>query len=104
LLLATLQRKARFYPPAEAIAIEDNRLGARTRDGPSITGRHLVLTTGYELLDIVPSVSHRIISTWAIATRPQPRKLWPLAAHDLGGFRPLSLCPDDIRWPGDLRR
>lgn len=82
LLLAALQRKARFYAPAEAVAIEDNRLGVTvsTRDGPSITARHLVLTTGYELLDIVPSVSHRIVSTWAIATRPQPRNLWPLAA------------------------
>jgi len=82
LLMAALQRKARFFAPAEATAIEDNRLGVTvsTRDGPLITARHLVLTTGYELLDIVPSVSHRIISTWAIATRPQPRNLWPLAA------------------------
>ncbi|TIW76837.1 MAG: FAD-binding oxidoreductase, partial [Mesorhizobium sp.] len=30
--------------------------------------------------DIVPKIRHRIISTWAIATRPQPEKIWPLAA------------------------
>lgn len=82
LLSAALQRKARFHAPAEATAIEDNRLGVTvaTRDGPVIKASHLVLATGYELLDIVPSTGHRIISTWAIATRPQPKKLWPLAA------------------------
>jgi glycine/D-amino acid oxidase-like deaminating enzyme len=37
----------------------------------------LVLTTGYELMDIVPRTKHQIISTWAIATRPQPQNLWP---------------------------
>ena len=48
-----------------------------TKDGPTITAGHVVLATGYELTDIVPAASHRIISTWAIATRPQPRTLWP---------------------------
>jgi glycine/D-amino acid oxidase-like deaminating enzyme len=80
LLRRALERKARFYAPAEATAIDDNRVGVTvsTRDGPVIKARHLVLTTGYELLDIVPRMDHRIISTWAIATRPQPKKLWPL--------------------------
>ncbi|TGT74882.1 FAD-binding oxidoreductase [bacterium M00.F.Ca.ET.159.01.1.1] len=82
LLMRALQRKARFYALAEVIAIEDNRLGVTvvTRHGPRIHARHLVLATGYELLDIVPRTGHRIISTWAIATRPQPENLWPLAA------------------------
>lgn len=82
LLHAALKRKARFYAPAEATAIEANRQGVTiaTRSGPTITAKHLVLTTGYELLDVVPAVSHRIISTWAIATRPQPHKIWPRAA------------------------
>ncbi|TGS19178.1 FAD-binding oxidoreductase [Mesorhizobium sp. M2E.F.Ca.ET.209.01.1.1] len=82
LLMRALQRKARFYAPAEAIAIEDTRLGVTvaTRHGPRIHARHLVVATGYELLDIVPRTGHRIISTWAIATRPQPEKIWPLAA------------------------
>ncbi|RWL50248.1 MAG: FAD-binding oxidoreductase [Mesorhizobium sp.] len=82
LLMRALHRKARFYAPAEATAIEDTRLGVTvaTRQGPRIHARHLVLTTGYELLDIVPKIRHRIISTWAIATRPQPEKIWPLAA------------------------
>ncbi|TIW04340.1 MAG: FAD-binding oxidoreductase, partial [Mesorhizobium sp.] len=82
LLMRALLGKARFYTPTEATAIEDTRLGVTvaTRQGPRIHARHLVLTTGYELLDIVPKIRHRIISTWAIATRPQPEKIWPLAA------------------------
>ncbi|RWM06960.1 FAD-binding oxidoreductase [Mesorhizobium sp.] len=82
LLLAALNKKARLYAPAEAMAIEDNRLGVVvvTRQGPTITARHLILTTGYELLDVVPAVSHKVISTWAIATRQQPAKIWPGAA------------------------
>lgn len=82
LLLDALNKKARLYAPAEAMAIEDNRLGVAvvTRQGPTITARHLILTTGYELLDVVPAVSHKVISTWAIATRQQPAKIWPGAA------------------------
>lgn len=79
LLLKALERKARLYAPVEATAIEDSADEAvvATKDGPTITARHVVLATGYELVDIVPAAAHRIISTWAIATRPQPRKLWP---------------------------
>lgn len=82
LLLETLKRNAHYFAPAEAIAIEDNRLGVTvaTSQGPTIGARHLVLTTGYELLDAVPAQGHSIISTWAIATPPQPRKIWPRAA------------------------
>ena len=36
-----------------------------------------MLATGYELTDMVPQAAHQVISTWAIATKPQPNKLWP---------------------------
>ncbi|RWE38516.1 MAG: FAD-binding oxidoreductase [Mesorhizobium sp.] len=79
LLLKALGRKARLCTPVEATAIKDSadEVVVATRDGPTITARHVVLATGYELVDIVPAAAHQIISTWAIATRPQPRKLWP---------------------------
>jgi glycine/D-amino acid oxidase-like deaminating enzyme len=82
LLLKALERKARFYTPVEATAIEHSADGVvvATRDGPTITARHVVLATGYELVDMVPAAAHQIISTWAIATRPQSRKIWPQAA------------------------
>ncbi|ESY88528.1 FAD-binding oxidoreductase [Mesorhizobium australicum] len=82
LLLKALERKARFYAPVEATAIEGSadEVVVATTGGPTITARHVVLATGYELIDIVPAAAHRVISTWAIATCPQPRKLWPGAA------------------------
>jgi glycine/D-amino acid oxidase-like deaminating enzyme len=82
LLLKALERKARFHAPVEATAIEDSadEVVVATKDGPTITACHVVLATGYELVDIVPAAAHQIISTWAIATRPQPQKLWPGAA------------------------
>ncbi|MBZ9775858.1 NAD(P)/FAD-dependent oxidoreductase [Mesorhizobium sp. CO1-1-8] len=82
LLLKSLERRARFYAPVEATIIEDSADEAvvATRDGPTITARHVVLATGYELVDIVPATAHRIISTWALATRPQSRNIWPQAA------------------------
>jgi glycine/D-amino acid oxidase-like deaminating enzyme len=79
LLLKALERGARFYGPAEATVIKDGALAVHveTRDGPAIKAQHLVLATGYELTDIVPATHHRIISTWAVTTRPQKRNLWP---------------------------
>ncbi|RJT23503.1 FAD-binding oxidoreductase [Mesorhizobium waimense] len=82
LLLRSLARKARFYAPVEATAIDHDREGVivGTKHGPTITARHLVLATGYELTNIVPSTAHRIVSTWAIATKRQPKNIWPDAA------------------------
>ena len=82
LLLKALERKARFYAPVEATTITDSRdaVVVGTSLGPTITARHVVLATGFELTDIVPAIAHRIISTWAIATHRQPRNIWPGAA------------------------
>ena len=83
-LAAGLFRKAaangaRLYAPVEAtgFATANGKVVATTRGGPSIAAETVVLATGYELTDIVPAGGHQIISTWAIATRPQPRGLWP---------------------------
>lgn len=82
LLNTARERGARFYAPVEAvrIAAEKDEVSIETRDGPTVTARHAVLATGYELLEMVPGAKHQIISTWAIATKPQPRKLWPQQA------------------------
>jgi glycine/D-amino acid oxidase-like deaminating enzyme len=82
LLLKALERKARFYAAVEATGMERvaDRIAVTTKDGPTITVDHVVLATGYELMDGVPASEHRIISTWALATRPQPRAVWPKAA------------------------
>lgn len=82
LLRKALERKARYYAPVEVAAIAAGSSGvtAETKGGPVITARQVVLATGYELFDIVPSDTHSIISTYAIATKPQESRLWPGAA------------------------
>ncbi|WP_395450258.1 NAD(P)/FAD-dependent oxidoreductase [Aminobacter sp. UC22_36] len=80
LLRKVLERKARFYAPSEATAIKSHRdeVVVATADGPTIAASHVVLATGYELVaDLVPATDHKIISTWAIATRPHKQALWP---------------------------
>ena len=82
LLNAAHERGARFYAPAQASQIKSkgDRLQVTTLDGPTITATAVVLATGYELMDMVPATHHQIISTWAIATRPQKRAAWPQEA------------------------
>lgn len=82
MLLKAADRKARLYAPVEAVDFNSARDGvsAATKAGQTINARHVVLATGYELTDIVPRDGHRVISTWAIATAPQKRRLWPQAS------------------------
>ncbi|MEO3385339.1 FAD-dependent oxidoreductase [Mesorhizobium sp. CAU 1741] len=79
LLGKSLERKARFYTSVEVTGIESGSgtMVTRTKDGPTVTSSQVVLATGYELLPIVPSSTHSVISTYAIATKPQKSSLWP---------------------------
>lgn len=82
LFLAARARGARFYAPAEAVGFESSakEVLTQTSGGPTIRSSHVVLATGYELADIAPKGGHSIISTWAIATKPQKARLWPQEA------------------------
>ena len=82
LLLRAQAGGARLYAPAEAVSFEHGRYDVvvATRDGPVIRAGQVVLATGYELVDGVPRDGHRIVSTWAMATRPQKAKAWPQEA------------------------
>lgn len=82
LLLAARARGARLHAPVEATAFAHSAEGVEvaTAAGPVIRAGHVVLATGFELVDPVPAAGHQVISTWAIATRPQPRNIWPHAA------------------------
>jgi glycine/D-amino acid oxidase-like deaminating enzyme len=73
---------ARFHAPHDVVDIECDRRGTavRTSDGICIHARHVIFCTGYELAKIVPATGYKILSTWAIATRPQPQALWPQRA------------------------
>ena len=47
-------------------------------DGHSIEADWVVLATGYVMPDFVASEIHRVTTTWAVATPPQPRRSrWP---------------------------
>lgn len=82
LLKAAAERGARLHAPVEADGFSYDGDGGTvsTRQGPVIRAAHVVLATGYELADPVPRDGHRIISTFAVATRPQKRAVWPTGA------------------------
>jgi glycine/D-amino acid oxidase-like deaminating enzyme len=79
LLLRAKACGARLHAPVDIVDIAHTRSSvvATSRDGPKIRCRSLVLATGYEFPKIVPMKGHRISATWAFATAPQPRRLWP---------------------------
>lgn len=53
-------------------------VGVVTAEGQTVEAGHVLLATGYALPDFIHSPLHRTVSSWAIATRPQPPKgLWP---------------------------
>ena len=79
LLKAACARKVTIHSPAEIVDIEATArtVIATARNGRRIRARHLIFATGYELPDGVPYRGHQIISTYAMATAPQRRRLWP---------------------------
>ncbi|MEA2120658.1 FAD-dependent oxidoreductase, partial [Halovibrio sp. HP20-50] len=47
-----------------------------TTAGRTIESRHVILATGYVMPDIVVTKVQSPSSSWAIATAPQPDRLW----------------------------
>jgi glycine/D-amino acid oxidase-like deaminating enzyme len=78
-LKAAIKRGARLYTPVEITGVEPTASGvtAMTARGPEIKCKSVVFATGYEMLKGIPKKGNKIISTWVIATKPQPRKIWP---------------------------
>ncbi|MBG1232330.1 NAD(P)/FAD-dependent oxidoreductase [Aestuariivirga litoralis] len=62
----------------EVVDVDQTRLRVRltTADGKHIMVKHAVFCTGYEVLERARPKGYRIISTWVLATKPQPRKIW----------------------------
>lgn len=81
-LNVALARGARLYAPVDICDIAPTGEGVTlvSARGPSIRARHVVMATGYEMIKGIPRKGNRIISSWSIATRPQPRAIWPTAA------------------------
>ncbi|MFO0773381.1 MAG: FAD-binding oxidoreductase [Nitrospiraceae bacterium] len=78
-LRAALSRGAQLFAPVEVTDVSTltQSVSVTTKQGPCIRAKHVIFATGYKMPTIVPTKGHRIISTWAIATRPQRRRLWP---------------------------
>ncbi len=78
-LRCALKRGARLLSPVEITEVVPLAASVRceTDRGPTLRARHLVFATGYEMPKGVPTKGHTISSTFAMATRPQPRRLWP---------------------------
>lgn len=51
----------------------------RTESGHEVRADFLILANGYEMPPFVPANTHRIVSTWAFATRPT-HAIWPQRA------------------------
>src|SRR4029450_6420323 len=78
-LRAGCRAGTKIYAPADIVDIDarKSRVVATAANGKRIRSSHLVFATGYEFPKSVPQRGHKIASTWAIATVPQPRRLWP---------------------------
>jgi glycine/D-amino acid oxidase-like deaminating enzyme len=81
-LQAAIKNGTKIYAPVEAtdIDIKKHHITIETSTGYSLTAKHVVFATGYEIPRAAPVSDHRIHSTWAFATKPQPRKIWPQSA------------------------
>jgi glycine/D-amino acid oxidase-like deaminating enzyme len=79
LLMRAAGSGARLFAPVDIVDISRSRTSvvATSRDGRQIRARYLVLASGYEFPKIVPKQGHHITTTWAFATAPQRRRLWP---------------------------
>lgn len=74
-----LARGGRMAANTEVTEVEQTRSRVRlkTKDGCSVTAKYAVFCTGYELMEFARPKGYKIISTWALATGPQPDKIWP---------------------------
>lgn len=70
---------AQLFAPLHVTKVRSLARGieAHTHEGVTLHCRFLVYATGYELPEDLPATGHGIESTWVIATKPQPERLWP---------------------------
>lgn len=73
------ERGARLLAPADVLDIAPTRQGVTLSlaGGIEVKAKHVALATGFELAKMVKPRGYKVISTWAMATWPQRRQLWP---------------------------
>jgi glycine/D-amino acid oxidase-like deaminating enzyme len=79
LLIRAQKRGARVHAPVRIDELSHTKSSviAQDRNGRRIRCKHVVFASGYEFPKFVPLRGHRVTTTFAFATAPQPRKLWP---------------------------
>jgi glycine/D-amino acid oxidase-like deaminating enzyme len=70
---------AHLYSPYEIASATTSSVGVtlETTEGRTLKAKSVVFASGYEWVKGIPKKGHSIASTWAIATKPQLRRLWP---------------------------
>ncbi len=77
LLKVAVGRGARLFQEEAAEFDSAGRsVAVRLKNGRHIDARSVILATGYALPDIVHSTIQNVSSSWAIATAPQPDRIW----------------------------
>ena len=78
-LKLAVSRGARIYAPDTIVDVESEGGGmvARSETERLYRTSAVVYASGYEMPEAITPSSLRVVSTWAFATRPQPRRLWP---------------------------
>jgi glycine/D-amino acid oxidase-like deaminating enzyme len=77
LLKIAVARGARMFA-GEAVGFDaaPRSVGVRLNNGRQIEARSVVLATGYVMPAFIQSSVQKVSSSWAVATKPQPQKLW----------------------------
>ena len=106
LILRAVENKARSTPRSRRPRSRRARILSpwRPKTVRSIAAGHVVLATGYELMNVVPATHHNVVSTYAIATRPQKRSLWPGEALIWEASDPYLYMRAHVGRPDRLRR
>lgn len=75
---SALARGAQAFAPTEIVDVEPHRTGVTltTDAGHALRASHAVFATGYEPIKLVDPGRFEVSSTWAMATAPQPDRLW----------------------------
>lgn len=74
LMSIAVARGALILSPAIAKGFEEDSSGVvvKTAEGATVHADALVLANGYELPDFVDAPTHKVTSSWALATEPNP--------------------------------
>lgn len=78
LLQAALERDVTLHAPVEVETVLPHKEGVEvlTSDGKVVHARQVVFACGYEVPKPIRSRKYKVVSTWAIATKRQKRRLW----------------------------